>query len=444
MMSVQAQRFCYLFSVLKVALLTVLLGSLLVANPALSKEDPPERKTKRVESIPQSLTKDFQKLSEAFDAENIPEAQRLIAKLESKKTLNNISKAYIANFKGNIYFSEDNLQGALTEFKKILALPEGVPDAFTGQIRYVIAQVYFSMENYSEALKYAQGWFSSQEDPSADAYMLVGQAQYMLKRYDDALPNVQKGIDKYTALGAKPKESWLNLLAGIYREKKDFKSMLPVLKQLVEYYPKKTYAVTLGGVYNELGDIKRMSAIYMALYEQGLMDKESELITLASLLMSQENPYKAVSVIEYGKEKGLVKDTLKNNRLYSQALYISREYERALAPLESAAKQSEDGKLYNQLGQSYLSLSRYKEAEQAFAKALNKGKLRNTGQTLISQGMARFEQKKFESAKAAFSKARKYEKSSKVANRWINYVDSEVRRLAELAKPIEINTDVEV
>ncbi|NND82345.1 MAG: tetratricopeptide repeat protein [Gammaproteobacteria bacterium] len=414
------------------------------ASAYAQRTEKPKRQTKRVESIPQALIKDFEKLNEAFDAENIAEAERILNKLEAKPDLNNISRAYIYNYRGNIYFSRDNLNGALREFKKLLAITEGLPESFYNQIIYVVAQVYFSQENYGEALNYAQRWFRTQEDPAADAYMLVGQAQYMLKRYDDALPNVQKGIQKYVDLGSIPKEGWLNLLSSIYRQKNDFKKMLPVLKQLVLHYPKKTYLLTMGGVYNELNDQKKMTAIYQAMYDQGLLDKESELVTLASLHLSLDNPYKAAMIMEKGLDAGIIKKDAKNYRIYSQALYIAREYEKALAPLSQAAKMAKDGKLYDQLGQSYIALNRWKEAERALGNALAKGGLQNPGQTAISQGLARFEQKNYDGAKAAFRKAMKYDKTAGPAKKWVQYVDSEVYRLAELKKEIVINTDVEV
>ncbi len=413
-------------------------------SPAVAQEDQPKRKTKKVQSIRQKHIKTFEKINEAFDAENIGEAQRLLTKLASEPDLNGIEKAYVANYRGNIMFSQDNLNGALREFKKITALRDDVSEGFYNQILYVIAQVYFSQENFTEALKYAQQWFKVQEDPPADAYMLIGQAQYMLKRYDAALPNVQKGIQKYIDLGSTPKEGWLNLLSSIYRQKSDFNKMLPVLKQLVQHYPKKTYLTTMAGVYNELNDQKRMTAMYQAMYDQNLLDKESEIVTLASLQLSENNPYKASQVMKKALDGGIAKKNLKNYRIYSQALYLAKEYEDAVAPLAQAARLSDDGKLYNQLGQSYIALNRWADAEKALNSAINKGKLQNTGQTLISLGLTRFEQKKYEPAKAAFRRAKSYDKSVAAANNWIKYVDAEVYRLAELKKEVVINTDVDV
>jgi len=407
-------------------------------------ENKPRRKAKRVESIRQKHIKTFEKINEAFDAENIPETTRLLNKLEKEPDLNNIEKAYLYNYRGNIYFSQDRLGSALNAFKKVTATRDGIPDGFYNQILYVIAQVLFSQENYREALKYAQTWFKTQADPSADAYMLVGQAHYMLKSYDKALPNVQKGIQKYVDLGSVPKEGWLNLLSSIYRQKNQYKKMLPVVKQLVQHYPKKTYLLTMGGIYNELDDQPRMTAMYQAMYDQGLLSKESELVTLASLQLSQDNPFKASEIMKKGLNDSVVKKNLKNYRIYSQSLYLAKEYNAAISPLAQAAKLSKDGKLHNQLGQSYIALNRWKEAESALKTAINRGGLSNTGQVVISLGLVQFEQKKFEASKATFQRALRYDAVAKSAGNWIKYVDNEVFRIKELNKPIVINTDVDV
>ncbi|NNC99417.1 MAG: tetratricopeptide repeat protein [Gammaproteobacteria bacterium] len=444
-----------MYRIFRVLLITTLMVPLLVAFEATvstqeafaqgdDKPKPSSKKRVRVESILQKNVKIFEKINEAFDAENIAEANNLLAKLSADPTLNNIEKAYVANYKGNICFSQDDLNCALREFKKIMGLQEGVPEAFYNQIMYVIAQVYFSQENYQEALNYAQRWFKLQAEPTADGYMLVGQAYYMLKNYDAALPMVQQGIQKYIDLGSIPKEGWLNLLSSIYRQKEDFKKMLPVLKQLVLHYPKKTYLLTIGGVYNELEDPQRMTAIYQSMFDQGLLTSESELVTLASLQLSQDNPYKAAMVVEHGLNNGSIKKELKNYRIYAQALYAAREYEKALPPMAQAAKMAKDGNLYNQLAQSYIALNRWKEADAALSNALKKGKLTNTGQTLISQGLVRFELKRYDSAKAAFNRALKIDSVSGTAANWIKYVNSEVFRIKELEKEIVINTDVEV
>ena len=172
---------------------------------------------------------------------------------------------------------------------------------------YVVAQVLFSQEKYREALTYAQRWLNTQEEPTAEGYMVVGQAHYMLKDYNKALPNVQKGIAKYVELGSVPKEGWLNLLSSIYRQKNDFRKMMPVVKQLVQHYPKKTYLLTMAGIFNELDDQVKMTGMYQAMYDQGLLTTESELVTLASLSMSQDNPYHAAQIMKKGLDQAFLR-----------------------------------------------------------------------------------------------------------------------------------------
>jgi len=308
---------------------------------------------------------------------------------------------------------------------------------------YQVAQVLFLQEKYREALQYAQRWFKTQEDPSADAYMLIGQAHYQLKQYNKALPMVQKGISKYEELGSIPKEGWLNLLSNIYREKKQFRKMLPPVKQLVQHYPKKNYLLSLGYIYNELDDLDSMSALYVAMYDQGLLKSESELNTVSSLLMNLDNPFKASQVMDKGFKDGVFKKNLKNYRVYSQALYAAREYEKSLEPLSQAAKLSKDGKLNDQLGQAYINLNQWRNAESALKRAISKGKLRDLGQTTISLGLVQFELKRPQEALKTFNRALRYEKVASAAGNWIKYVNSEIQREAELKKEIVINTDVE-
>jgi Tfp pilus assembly protein PilF len=89
-------------------------------------------------------------------------------------------------------------------------------------------------------------------------------------------------------------------------------------------------------------------------------------------------------------------------------------------------------------------LNRWREAENALNRAVQKGGLTNTGSTLLSLGLTQFEQKKFKSAEATFNRATNYEKVSKDARNWIKYVKAEVQRLRELDAPIpEIDTSVD-
>ena len=179
------------------------------------------------------------------------------------------------------------------------------------------------------------------------------------------------------------------------------------------------------------------------MYDQGMLSTESEINTVSSLMLNLENPNKASLVMEKGFKDGVLKKNLKNYRAYSQALYAAREYEKALEPLSQAAKLSSDGKLDDQLGQAYINLNQWRNAEGALKRALSKGKLRSTGQTTLSLGLVQFELNRPKEAIATFNRALRYDKVASSAGNWIKYVNAEITREAELKKEIVINTDVE-
>jgi len=228
------------------------------------------------------------------------------------------------------------------------------------------------------------------------------------------------------------KESWWLLLRVAYYEKGNLAKVAEILEILVVNWPKKEYWTMLSGMYGELNKEARQLGAYEAAYDQGLLDKSSELVTLAQLLMQAEAGYKAARVLEKGIDAGLVDKNVQNYRLLSQAWQMAAEYERAIPPLKLAATESNDGELEARLANSYLNLSRYEECVDASSAALNKGGLKRPAIAQELKGMCLFELQKFEDAKKAFRQAAKSEKVAKRARNWIKFIESEQNRLSEL------------
>ena len=107
-----------------------------ITEVALFKSQEAYAQAKRVKvlSIRQKHIKNFEKAQEAMDAGNSSEVFRIIAKIEKDPELNNLERAYIRNFRGGIYFTQDNLSAAAKEFKGIVDNSEGVSAAFVNQM----------------------------------------------------------------------------------------------------------------------------------------------------------------------------------------------------------------------------------------------------------------------------------------------------------------------
>ena len=124
----------------------------------------------------------------------------------------------------------------------------------------------------------------------------------------------------------------------------------------------------------------------------------------------------------------IVDATERNLRLLSQAWYQAREDQKAIPPLERAAKLSDDGELYVRLGQAHINLEHWSDAATAIQQGLKLGGLKRIDTANIMLGMALFNMKRLEQARRAFSIAAGDNRSKRAATQWIAYVDSEIKR----------------
>jgi tetratricopeptide (TPR) repeat protein len=349
---------------------------------------------------------------------------------KGKTKLSDYERAQIYNLEGYSYYLQERYTEAIKSYEKVLAQPD-LPEALVLSTLKTMAQLQFTQEDYKGALVTIDRLMQAVTEPSADIFMLKGQALFQMEKYDEALGPIKIAIDMYREQGRPPKENWLLLLRVIYFERNDYDNMLNVVKELLVYYPKDTYILTLAGIYSEQGDTKKQLALTEVLYEKGLLNSASNVTNLANLYLMHGLPYKAAVLLQVEMDKKVVEANERNLRLLSQSWYQAREDQKAIAPLKIAAGMAEDGELYVRLAQSHINLEQWKDASAAAEKGLKMGGLKRTDQANIMLGMALFNQKRLTQARRAFERANQDKRSARTANQWIQYVDSEIKR-AEL------------
>ena len=394
---------------------------------AQNKKDGSQKKTKETVAMSQSVYEDLTEIQELVEAKDYASAQRLTDELKGKKGLSPYELAQIWNITAYSYYLQERYADAIRAYDQVMAQPE-LPEALMLSTLKTKAQLQFTQENYEGALKTIRQLMAVISEPSADVLMLEGQALFQLARYDEALKPIKSAIEMYRDQGRVPKENWLLLLRVIYFEQKDYESMIGVVKELIVYYPKDTYILTLAGIYSELGDTKKQLTLTEVLYEKGFLTSASHITNLANLYLLHGLPYKAAVLLEKEMGEEIVDSNERNLRLLSQAWYQAREDQKAIPPLERAAKLSDDGSLYVRLGQAHINLEQWAEATAALQKGIKLGGLKRNDTANIMLGMALFNQKRLEQARRAFSKAASDNRSKRAATQWIAYVDSEIKR----------------
>ena len=411
-------------------IVAVVTGALMLGSASdifAQKKDADEKKTKETVAMSQAVYEDLSEIQEMVEAKDYASAQRLTDELKGKKGLSPYELAQIWNITAYSYYLQERYTDAIRAYDQVMAQPD-LPEALMLSTLKTKAQLQFTLEDYEAALSTIRQLMAQISEPSADVLMLEGQALFQLARYDEALVPIKSAIDMYRNQGQTPKENWLLLLRVIYFEQKDYESMIEVVKELIVYYPKDTYILTLAGIYSELGDTKKQMALTEVLYEKGYLTSASHVTNLANLYLLHGLPYKAAVLLEKEMGEEIVKSNDRNLRLLSQAWYQAREDQKAIPPLERAAKLSDDGSLYVRLGQAHINLEQWAEASAALQKGLQLGGLKRTDTANIMLGMALFNQKRLEQARRAFTKAASDNRSKRAATQWIAYVDSEIKR----------------
>jgi tetratricopeptide (TPR) repeat protein len=330
---------------------------------------------------------------------------------------------------------------------------------------FTLAQLYLVKENYKKGIELILLWMDEVEEVTAQSWSLLGQAYFQEGNYKKSMSSMKKAISMSEEEGYKPKENWYVIVAACIGElkkeigeKESLLQQLEIYEILVNLYPKKLYFIQLGGTYGQLGREKDYMITLKAAHAKDFLDKESEYLALAQLLLLNQNPYWAAKVLVSGQKKittttetivdkitgeeskiektgPVVKDNEKNLKLLADSWRMAQEIDKAIPVLERAAKLSKDGKSYVLLGNLYLAEDKLEKAVDSIKKGLKKGKIDKISQVHLTLGQAYFELQKFDEAKKEFRTAAR-DKDKKVkttANNWIKYTENEEIRVKNLA-----------
>ena len=418
----------FLISALALGFLAGALGS--SVSEARERRAPP--KTKKVQAVTKKVA---DKLNEANaliggaeEHKNVPEAERMrrgLALLDQiwamgEDKLNKHERALVQQSYGFAYASQEKYGKSIDAFVKAIAL-QSLPDGTQLQLQYNLGQLYLIEGRYKEGIETLLGWFEKAENPSASAYMMMANAYAQQEDYAEALNWAEKGMEQME----EPKENWVRLTVQLRLQLKRYKEAIPGLELLLTHWPKEAYWKQLAAVYGENGrDRDSLVALEMA-YLSGFFDEDREVTRLAQMYLFQEIPYAAGLLMEKHLADEIVEKTGKNYELQGNAWMLSQELQRALEPLELAAKESDEGKLYLRLGQIHIDAERWKAANNALRRAIEKGGLKNTGSAHLLRGIALYNLKDNKAARAQFRQAAKYERTEKPAQQWMRVLDQE-------------------
>jgi tetratricopeptide (TPR) repeat protein len=372
-------------------------------------------------TVRQLTAKRFTAAVEFLEADQYAEAR---AKLESMsfRRLNPYEKALAYRLLAYAAFGQEDFQGAVDYFEKAVE-QEALPIDDEASVRFNIAQLYGSLEEWRKVIQALNLWFHYVEDPNPLAYYLLAISHYQIAEYEQAIAPATRAID----LSPEPREGWLQLLVALYLQKDDYEHATPILERLVMSFPKKQYWVQLSLIYGARGDYENSLAVQQLAYTQGLLTEDSELRRLARSYLYNQLPHPAAHVLEKGLEEDRIEADQEVLELLGNSWIAAREFGKALEPLQRAATLCEDGRLYLRVAQVRVQQEEWKEAARLLQKALEKGGLDDPGRAHLLLGISYYTDDRPDQARAAFVRARAHDSTRTEANAWLEHIDRESR-----------------
>ncbi|RMF09283.1 MAG: hypothetical protein D6763_07990 [Alphaproteobacteria bacterium] len=433
------------------AMLAVPAASYIALGPSAATAKEQEgsgRRTRKVVAMSNKVLTKIQEVNQLINPEDEegkkkpnfkPDYRKALAILDDIRGWDNLNSADLTqlwNFYGYVYISMDDYPRAIRAYEQILKIPDADP-RFQNSIMYNLAQLYMATEQYKKTISTLDQWFKVADAPTPQAYLLYGQAYYLLDDFRNARQPVEKAIELAKERGEEPQESWYQLIRHIYYELGEKEKALDVVHILLRNWPKKIYWLQLSSMYGELNREKLQLSALEAAYRNGHLDQSKELENLAQLYLYHGVPYKAAKVMQEGMRAGLIEKDADNWELLSRGWLNAQEYEKAVEPLRQAARMSDDGELYLRLAQVYSQLDDNAKVIEALELALRKGGLRRPDDAYVLKGMAEFELDRLSDARKSFQQAAKSKNSRKLAQTWIKYIDNEAKRREEIRKFLE-------
>jgi len=414
----------------------ILLTGVIAAGGTYAQENERDKrdrqKTKQAQAVSKEVYDKIQQAQEKVDAEDYKGALRVLDHLNSDDKLTEYEKSNVLNYIGFVHYNMGNTIAAMKVYEEMLRIPS-LEEQIRKQTVYTLAQLSTMEEQYDQAIRLLEDWFVLELNPAPDPFILYAQNLYQVNRYADMIKPIERAMEVAVKREKPIKEDWYVLLNFAYFQQENYRKVRDIQKILLVSWPKKRYWFSLAGAFTELGEENNLFASYDAAHTQGLLERESELVTMAQLYMQNEVPYKAAILLSAEMEDGRVQRNAKNYRLLSQAWQLAQEDERSVPALKEAARLSDEGELNLRLGNAYLNLGRYADCVSAVQAGLRKGGIKSPDNAQISLGMCLYNQQKYSAAIKAFREARKTRRSARMSDQWIKVINSDIARNEQIA-----------
>ncbi|MGY0612504.1 tetratricopeptide repeat protein [Luteimonas sp. A501] len=309
------------------------------------------------------------KVSEAQQAGDLAAAEAAAAEILGDDKANAYERAITLRLVADLLINEDN-ERAKSYLREAIEL-EGLGNNEHFNSMLMLAQIQMQDDDYAGSLATLDRMIAETHTDKTDVLVLRGNALYRLERYDDAIA----ALEPLVKGNPEARADWSQLLMASYSESGRGSDAMALAEQVASQTPgDKRAQLNLASVYLQGDDYPKAIAVYEGLRSAGQLTEEAEYRNLSALyLNSEDGERNAISVINEGLEKGVLKPDQKTYAQLAQAYYFSDQPGEAIKAYQKAAPLDDSGATYLNLAKVLASEGRSAESKDAAQKAIDKG-----------------------------------------------------------------------
>ncbi len=369
------------------------------------------------------------------------EAEAGYTSLIDGRALTPYERAILLRQRGRALYELDRLDAAISDWRAVIELAV-LPEDDANTLRINTGQLLMAAEDYRGGINLIEAALDRGVPMSVDLAMRLAQAHGRLDDHVGGLPHARTAFAMAEADGGATREHF-SLLLYFYQQLERTPEQLGLMEQMVSRWPSvKANWTSYASLLAQVGREPDAFEVNRIMYLNGMLNSSQELVRLAQYYSYYDYPYGGAVMLERELNAGRVEAETANLQLLSNLWRHAREWERALPVLQRVATTSGAGPDYEAFGEALYQAGNFREAEDVFAQALNRGGLSRPGDVWTLIGNARMEQDNLNGAEQAFLRALDWEYSRAGAQGWLQFITSK-RQILRAAEELERLTAIE-
>jgi tetratricopeptide (TPR) repeat protein len=283
------------------------------------------------------------------------------------------------------------------------------------------AAALIEAKDYKGAIEILDGFIANQTEQVPEAFYLLGLAHYQLGDYAKA----RAPAERAATLASDAPVSWLELIADILKRSDQPRAAIPWLERLIEQAPgTKVYWLELSVAYEKVGDFDKSLATMRLAQQAGLLNEDGDFRRLSDLLVHQGLPYQGAELLDQALTAQTVSADEAAYTKLGTAWFMAGETDKAVQPLENAARAAAGGDAYIRLANVHITRQDWPAAIAALHAGMGKGSLTDEAQANLLMGVALFAQGKFAEARGWLTMAVESERHRETARSYLEAIDA--------------------